>query len=239
MNIAIAEDVREDREHLIGLLKSFLSKFDFNVNIREFESGEALLSACEPEVFDLCFMDIYLNGIDGMETARRLRTIDVGCMVIFLTSSDKYIGEGYKISALRYLLKPVTVEMLKEVLPLCVERIELSRRRLSVTAGKKEYDVPFNKILYVITAGTAIELHFADTYITLAARSSFNKTVEPLLSDYRFITGGRGLVINMAHTRALAANCMIMDNGDRIPISRRLMPEVSEAFMHFQFEYVL
>lgn len=238
MRIAIIDDSATDRDALVTLLKMFFQKMDFPIGFHEFDSAELFFSDLEPELYDLCFMDIFLGGMNGMDAARRLYEIDSDCTVIFLSSSDQYIGEGYRVRALRYLLKPVTAAQIQEVLPECVERAVLSLRRLTVQVGRKEHEITFSRILYV-TSSDKIEIHLANITFTLSARSTFAETTAPLIEDFRFITCCRGIVVNMAHAQRIDKDCFLMDNGERVPISRRQFAAVNDRFIDFRFEYLV
>ncbi|MBS6398026.1 MAG: response regulator transcription factor [Clostridiales bacterium] len=239
MQIAIVDDMPEDRTLLSRLLTEGFQKYNVSVHISHYDSAEAFLESLEPELFDLCFMDIYMDGINGMEAARRLHSIDPDCRIVFLTSSDEYVYEGYEINALRYLLKPPAEDKLQKLLEQCAQKTELNRRRLPITIGKQTTEIPYGKILYVTSVHNSIELHFEDTYLSLSARHTFSQTVEPLLSDFRFLSCGRGVVVNLSHAKKLLKDSFLMQNGDRIPISRRMYPAVSSAYMDFQFEHMI
>lgn len=165
MNIAIVEDLQEDALRLQMLLSDYIKRYDFTLKIAFFPSAEAFLSAVTPEQFDLCFMDVFMEGMNGVAAAEKLRSIDSNCLVIFLTSSPDYMQEGFRLRAWRYLLKPVTMPQLCEALPECVEQIQLSKRRLTVMVDRKKVEIPFSKIYYVATANRSIELHGRDACV--------------------------------------------------------------------------
>lgn len=72
-----------------------------------FSSGEEFLGAFTAGKYDLIFLDIYMDGITGMETAKRIRRADHGCRIIFITTSPEFAVESYDVSASFYLLKPI------------------------------------------------------------------------------------------------------------------------------------
>lgn len=238
MNIAIIEDSITDQETLLTLLNEFFTKYGFLPKIDTYLSSEDFLASFEPEKYDLCFIDIFLPGLNGMDTASRIYRMDRSCFLIFLSCTDQYMGEGYRVRALRYLLKPVTMNQLNEVLPECIEQTELNRKRLPVQINRKDFEIPFSKIYYV-TSSTRTEVHLKNSVYPLASRNSFTKSVEPLLADYRFILCSRGIVVNMAYARKIEKDCFLMENGDLVPISRRQFSAVNDAFMNYQFEHLL
>ena len=100
-------------------------------------------------------------------------------------------------------------------------------------------EIPYGKLLYIMSAGNSIELHFQDSLLNLSARHTFSQTVAPLLNDYRFLTCARGIVVNLAHVQDILKDGFLMDNGDTVPISRRLYPSVKDTYIDFQFEHLL
>lgn len=73
MQIAIVDDRAEDREELSACLENYMKKHQLDYTLTEFEDGENFLKAASQVNFQLVFMDIYMENMDGIETARRLR----------------------------------------------------------------------------------------------------------------------------------------------------------------------
>lgn len=239
MKIAIVDDDVNDRELLIQLIKASLEHEAYTLDITQFDSGESLLEAFEPEQFDICFLDIYMKEMNGMTVARKLRALDPDLSIVFLTSSKDYVYEGYEIHALRYLLKPPQAEYVQAVLFECLKQSRKNQRRLTVSVGKKIHEIPYRNLLYIMSVGNNIEIHFQDSHLNLSARHTFSKTVAPLLTDERFLTCARGIVVNLSHVKDIQKDGFLMDNGEFVPISRRLYPSVKNTYIDFQFEHIL
>ncbi len=238
MNIAVIDDNLEERFFLRGLLEQAARKSDLLISINEYSSADTFLKSFEPELFDLCFMDIFMSGTSGMEAVRLLRETDKDCFVVFLTNSPDYVYEGYEVNAFRYLLKPVKEEVVQQILKLCTEQTDRIRKRLTVSINKKNLEIPYGKILYVMSAGKSVELHLENEILSLSARHTFSRTVAPLLTDSRFLTCGRGIVVNLHHVKELLKDSFLMQNGDRLPVSRRLYASVNDTYMDYQFDHL-
>lgn len=76
MRIAIVDDVAAERALLRSRLESQIRSRHLSVQILEFDSGETFLTAAREKSFDVLFLDIYMGGITGVETAAQLRTFD-------------------------------------------------------------------------------------------------------------------------------------------------------------------
>ena len=72
MKIAIVDDIKGEAERLSGLVARYLSTHGLFCDQTDlFASGEAFLEHFEPARYDIIFLDIYMSGMTGMETARR------------------------------------------------------------------------------------------------------------------------------------------------------------------------
>lgn len=111
---AICEDNEIDLSHL----RSLLENCGIPLEIAEYANGETLLwdvetgSAC----FDIYLLDIYLTGISGIETARRIHMADENAVLIFTTVSAEFCLEAFSLFAFNYLVKPVEQAALNTVM---------------------------------------------------------------------------------------------------------------------------
>ncbi|MGL5353113.1 MAG: LytR/AlgR family response regulator transcription factor, partial [Clostridium sp.] len=109
-NIAICEDEKLQANKLIDMLNKYEKNENTKFNIDYFESGELLISEGY-EKYHIILMDVQMNELSGIETAKLIRETNKNVKIIFITSMEKYWAEGYKVSAYRYLLKPIIEEL--------------------------------------------------------------------------------------------------------------------------------
>lgn len=106
VNIVICENDMNDQEFVRSKVVDILDDFNIEYEIKIYSSGESLIEAYKKDT-DIILMDIQMDGIDGIETAREIRKVDDKVEIIFVTSFVEYALEGYEVKAYRYLLKPV------------------------------------------------------------------------------------------------------------------------------------
>ena len=112
LHIAICDDLPQEQETLL----SMLAQSPLQTSCTLFRSGEELLEAFQPGAFDLLLVDIYMEGITGVEAVRRIREADEDVPVAFTTTSTDHTLESYRLSALKYLEKPVRQKDLNDLL---------------------------------------------------------------------------------------------------------------------------
>ena len=109
LNIAICDDEKVIREQIKELAEKEMPCVCDGL----YETGDALLAAGKQ--FDIVFLDIQMEGTDGIETAKRLRQRDEDTILIFITGIREYVFEAFDVAAFHYLLKPIEEDKFREV----------------------------------------------------------------------------------------------------------------------------
>ncbi len=216
MNICIVEDELDN----MRLLEEFLLKFgqenNMTFNIGKFRDGLTFLDAYRPEC-DLVLLDIQMPGIDGMETARRLRKIDGQVNIIFVTNLIKYAIHGYEVHAYDYIVKPLNYYDFSARLKKLVAHMSGDNRRKIVLFSKGVMKrVSIDEVYYVEVCGHNLCWHTADGDVTLYG--ALTKAEKELPQD-SFAKCNSGNLINLMHVQSLEKD-MVQVAGKWIPISR-------------------
>ena len=114
LNLAICDDLPKEREALLALLE----QAPIATNCTQFGSSEELLEAFRPGKFDLLLMDIYMDGMTGVEAVQKIREMDDAIPIAFTTTSTEHTLESYRLSVLKYLEKPVRQKDINDLLHL-------------------------------------------------------------------------------------------------------------------------
>ena len=114
LQVAICDDDRAALERYAAQLERLAVQEQLGIRLTTFPSGEALLFALEDLDWrlDILYLDVQMPGLDGIETARRLRAADEGLQIVFVTGHADRVFDGYGVGALGYLLKPPAPEAL-------------------------------------------------------------------------------------------------------------------------------
>lgn len=235
MRIAIVDDLSGERALLREQLARQLARRGAEAELLEFDSGEAFLAAEKKRRFTAAFLDIYMEGMTGMEAARALRKTDTDCLLVFTTTSTDHALEGFQVRTLHYLVKPfaegeidaLTDELLARVpqpekfMELRVEGGEIRLRYRDIVSAEH-----FAHVIYVhTTAGK-----------TLATRQSFKAFTAPLKEDSRFFVCGRGVIVNLEHAEDFEDAAFRMEDGSRVFVSQELQKSARQSFMEYLLE---
>ena len=114
MRIAIVDDLAAERALLKDRLEQQLHRRNVQADILEYESGETFLEAARKAPFTAAFLDIYMDGMTGMEAAKKLRKTNTDCLLVFTTTSTDHALEGFQVRALHYLVKAMNAKRVDE-----------------------------------------------------------------------------------------------------------------------------
>ena len=232
MRIAIVDDLAEEHALLHTRLLRQLSLRGVEAETLEFESGESFLAAEKERRFTAAFLDIYMDGVSGMEAAKELRKTDADCFLIFTTTSTGHALEGFQVRALHYLVKPFSEEELSGLLDEMLERLPRPEPVLTVKVSGSDLRLRYRDIVSAEHFAHIINIR-STAGKTLATRQSFKVFTEPLRKDARFFVCGRGVIVNLEHTADFQDAAFCMTDGSRVYVSQELLKPARQAFMEF------
>lgn len=216
IRIAIVEDAAFDRQVLRDCLHEYGQETGTELLITEFTGGTAFLEQYQEDL-DLIFMDIMMDGLDGLTTARKLRRRDDKVMLVFVTSMLQYAVQGYSVDAMDFIVKPVTYTGLK----LCMDRVvrrlnETTPVRLRFTNREGTHSVDAAEICYIESLEHKIVVHTVQGEIqsdmSLAA-------AEKMVKALPFFRCHVSYLVNLRYVDRVSGNDVWV-NGDRLAISR-------------------
>ena len=226
IRIAIVEDAAFDRQVLRDCLREYGQETGAELQITEFTGGTTFLEQNQEDL-DLIFMDIMMDGLDGLTTARKLRRRDDKVLLVFVTSMLQYAVQGYSVDAMDFIVKPVTYTGLK----LCMDRVvrrlnETTAVRLRFTNREGTHSVDAAEICYIESLEHKIVVHTVQGEIqsdmSLAA-------AEKMVKALPFFRCHVSYLVNLRYVDRVSGNDVWV-NGDRLAISRYRRKDFLEAW---------
>lgn len=232
LKIAICDDVEADRQQLISLINAE----DFYCDCTLYDSGKALLWDFEiGKHFDIFFLDIYMNGINGIEVAKHIRSANPDALLIFVSSSNDFYRESYDLYAFNYIIKPIAKEKLSEVL-----------HRATVHLGKDTEQVirfSFDNSLYTIRCSQLIYLvsdkHIVNFHMTNGKMLKSYGKIDDLVTQLpaeMFTRCHQSYIVNLKHVTGMTSNEFILGET-KVPVSRKYYIQAREKYREHIFGY--
>ena len=232
LRIAVCDDEPALIAQLEGGIRDWSSRRNCPCRVSGFPSGEALLfDMSENCSYDLLILDVEMGGMDGMTLARKIREAGGKMPLAFLTNHPGYVFQGYEVSALRYLLKPVKEAELSALLDLVGDRRrEPDWLLLAVDGQRRRIDRA--EILYLEAQGHAVRIRTAGGELT--AKASFSSLSGQLGKD--FASPHRSYLVNLRYVERVSRTACFLENGEQIPVSRGAWEGLNRAFIDYYRE---
>lgn len=235
MEIAICEDLVEDSNLLRRILQQVAESFKEPLAIECMSSGEALIERLERgKRYDLIVLDIYMEGLNGIEAARSIRKIDAGTELAFLTSSEDFAIQAFDLNALHYLVKPITEEKARVLFNRLYRKKAGTSRFLELEAGREFRRFPLSKIKGILSKdkGTIVQLTDAgERWINCP----FWQAEEKLSAEINFVLISRGYILNLDQVSCIDYDVCRMLDGTEMQISRRERSRVKSKYNDYLF----
>ena len=181
--------------------------------------------------YDIVFLDIEMPGIDGIETARRLRQQYDELFLVFITGWIEYAPDGYRVNAFRYLLK----KSLPEDLWLCLDEIQEklfeNTECISLRSKEREVEIPLKNIIYfegTRQKNVLVYLKHESTPLECYGKIS---EMDELLREKGFLRIQKSFLVNMAYIEKIRNYKARLRNGTELKVSERQYQSVNQQYL--------
>lgn len=237
LQIAIVDDEMNQIQLIKHVVEKFFREKEIEISVSMFRNGELLLS--NPISYDLVFLDIQMGGMDGIETAQRLRVKNKKAVLFYVTSYQNYIQKSMTIHPFAFIVKPFSEEDIRINLEDFLTYTNSVKEKKSKeiyqihTIDDHRFQVNMEEILY---------FHYLENRVVeIITSKNVYKIKEGIMHVYStlnpkyFIIPNQSFIINLHHIREIDGKNkkLVMENGDLILIARRKYNEVIEALNYY------
>ncbi len=229
IRIAICDDEKHMSDHIRAMASDFFRKKNSEIRLRTFLSGEDLLNY--DGQIDILFLDIQMDGMDGLETARKLRAGKFRGFLIFITVLKEMVFQSFEVQAYDYLVKPVDEKQFEKTMErLFASMQNVGEDSLLVQQGYERRIVPKDEIVFCEVIDRKIYLNLASGEVV-----DYYERIENLETklDSYFFRCHRSYLINLKHLKGYKNGTAYMDNNKEIPVSRLRSKEFSGVVLQY------
>lgn len=232
-SIIICDDLAEDRMRLQAAVQEYGRRRGYQIEVQTSASGEELLDRWSPDRWDLVLLDIFMDGLSGVEAARRLRERDDRCEIVFVTNSQAHGVVSYDLRVLDYLVKPVSQEKVADTLDWFVQVRWERLRTLEVFSEWEEIQILLRDVCFIEVQQHSVLIHVGKKVVR--ARRGIAE-LEREIESPNFFRCHRSYLVNLAHVRGIEKNDLLMDNGQRVPVSLPNRQPLKQRLMEWTLE---
>lgn len=234
----------DDEPLALRQIKSYIERNEQLELVATCRSAIEAQSLVATEKIDLLFVDINMPDLNGLDF---VRSLDGNYYIIFTTAHPEHALEGFKLSAIDYLLKPFDYEEFDRATQKVISLVDLVERChiaenamaqseaessdkefLSVKADYKTQLVRISDIIYLESAGEYVRLHIEGSpSITTLFRL---KNMETSLSQDSFMRVHRSYIVNLKRISSYTKGRIFLENGEYIPLGENYKARFLEYF---------
>lgn len=219
LRFAVVEDRLPDAQRLESLLRLAFGG-GHTLVCDHYESGDAFLAAFPSKNYQVVFLDICMEGTNGIETARILRRTDPDLLLVFVTSSPEYVWDAFPVHPF---------DELRRVL-------FRAEPELEVRIARQQVHLPLRKIQYAMAQNHYVRIVSDDG--ECRAVSTFSQVEQLLRAQENFIVCNRGVILNMDKVLRLDSDCFEMLDGTRLPVRQKDKNTLFAQFTQYQFRHM-
>ena len=231
MKFAICDDDKLLIKKLIDCIKNEYDNLwsGQELLIDTYNSGEKLIDACinKDKEYNLIFLDVYMDGINGFETAEQLINAESDVRIAFITSNSDLVYDSFDYQPFYFIRKDNYSMVLKRVL-LKLKKVMRQDKVIQVINRGQSLMIPLKNIYYIESDRHSVLLH--TTHYDYSTRRSMSDMEQELKDDY-FIRIHRKYLVNLKYLKRIDTilDEVTLFNDVRLEMSRHAKENVKEA----------
>lgn len=238
IRIGICDDETFFREELDKLVSVYANEAEQDLEIRTYAYAKDLAKDILEgnENYHMLFLDVEMDGMSGMDAAKKLREEGYEGVICFVTGKDQYALDAFSVEAIGYLQKPAKYQDVKRMVQKALVQIyyqrdeeEAKKRYLEIVTQNEKVMIDIRQILYVEKRRNQCVIHLEDSEIVCyeTLKSLFER-----LDKQNFCFTHQGFIVNFDKIKEVKKDIVCLGAGREIPVSRRYQNELRERHMN-------
>ena len=219
LSIAICDDDIQMTGSMERLVEKIAKRNFVDTDIEVFWDSKSLADTIiSGDRFDIIYLDIEMNGEDGISAAKRIRQYDKNALIIYVTSYENHIKESFEVRPFQALVKPVNEDLMEVCFKAAYEDINSSDFYFRYSYQRMNHKVAVRDILYFESKKRKVFIVTAEDTFELYGKLN---EIENSLKNCKvsFLRVHQSFLVNYKHVKGQSYDCVVMDNGQEIPIS--------------------
>ncbi|MBQ4630430.1 MAG: response regulator transcription factor [Clostridia bacterium] len=240
MNIAICDDEERCLKNATDAAKKYASqKTDKLISVESFSHPEDLIDACEKKGgYDIYILDVVMPDMNGISLGEKLRELGFDGKIIYLTSSEEYSLDAFRVKAFDYLIKPINEEAFFRTVDEALAHItEKNDKYILVKSKERSIKLSFDSIMYAELSKRAVCYHLTKgkTVESVTLRTPFTEACADLLSDKRFFLCSQSMLVNLDHVTEVENEAVVFLDAHKTFLGEKSCRKLRSAWSEYLF----
>lgn len=237
IRIGICDDETYFIDEMEKLVSVYANESENIVDIRTFANVEGLAEDIleKGTEYHVLFLDVEMDGMSGMDAAKKLRAEGYKGIICFVTSKEHYAYDAFGVDAIGYIKKPAKYLDVKQtmkkaviILDMQTDEEEAKKRYIEITTQNAKVMLDLHQVIYVEKRRNQCVIHMEDSEIVCyeTLKSLFER-----LDKTKFTFTHQGFIVNFDKIKEVKKDTVCFGAGREIPVSRRYQSELRERHM--------
>ena len=238
MKIAICDDEKSCLEGINAIAEEY-SK-ENHTQFEMFSHPDDLMEKAQKiGGFDIYILDIVMPNTNGIELGKKLRDEGYDGKIIYLTSSEEYSLDAFRVRAFDYIIKPISREVFFKTLDDAVASINKRKdKKFTVKTKEKTLKLSYDKIMFAELNDRCVRFHLEKgvTVDSVTLRTSFSQAVAELLSDRRFFICSQSILVNLEQISEMSSTEIVFGETYRLHIGEKNCRKLRPVWTEYLFD---
>ncbi len=204
---------------------------DYRIDV--FDSGEALCSNLEQlKEYQIAFLDVNMEQMSGLDAAQKIREVNKEVYLAFITAYVDYAVEGYKVDAIRYLIKDSLSKTLPECMDTILDKMAYKQKKEVFQFIDGTREIPVRRICFVESKKHNLIFHIKNQEMETRIMYGKMSDIEDILLPHGFMRIHKSYLVNIKEINKMVNYKAELKMGESLPIPRDKYRQVKEAYFH-------
>lgn len=233
IKVAICDDDVKLTSQLENMIENYTRQIGIRIEVDIFFDGAELTKQIEEGTFDydLIFLDIEMEEMDGMKTAYRIREKNQMVLLIFVTNYSNYALEAYAVHPFHFIVKPLEEEKVHSYFQQAYEVITAGHFYFDYKSFREYHRILVNDIMYFQSEKRRVYIYLKDGTV----RQYYDKldAIQEIFKDTKadFWRIHQSLLVNSRYILHKAFDHVELANGIKLSISEEKRKEINAHYI--------
>ncbi len=233
IKVAVCDDSLHCSNRIVKRVKSYMHNKKIESEISVFTSGEDLLDT-DVSTYDLIFLDVEMNGDNGIETARKIRKINNDVQLIYVSGLIQYAPAGYEVRASAYILKNDLESLFDNTMNDVIKELNFREEKYKFKCDDIIISLPLKNILYIESFNKTVKIHtinFPKHHFETRLKIS---DIANDLSSKGFLQVHKSFLVNMENVVKLKNYKVYLKNNIELNVSQRKWANIYATYVDWR-----
>lgn len=235
VKIAVCDNGLDSKDGIHNLITAYAKQCGLICQMELFDTGEDFVKL-NGRILSYKVVFLIIRDFVGIAIAQKIRDFNRDIILVFVADNDTFVQEGYKVDAIRYLIRGQEdfEKQLHECMHAIFDRLHYVLRKKFFSFREGERELPIDRILYVESSLHRLIFHVVEEEAHSYTLYGTLNQMEEELSGHDFVRVHQSFLVNMKHIRSMNGRMLVLSNNEELRIVKARLKSVRESYDQYR-----